>query len=127
MAFHTTNFLFYYFMPEPCLKFALTQRCCRDTHGFLTTSQQYLYPSELIHVYPSTEATDIGAIWRECCTVQRGLCRIGFQNCEGLRFVKLRDPLGFIRQSSESSEHDRHTRAVLSLLLVMKYVRSGLS
>lgn len=38
MTFYPPNFLFKDFVPEPRLKFALTQRCSSYTHSFLSST-----------------------------------------------------------------------------------------
>ena len=42
VSFHSPYFFFKNFVPEPRLEFALSQRCGRDTHGFLPTTKQDL-------------------------------------------------------------------------------------
>lgn len=42
MALDTANFLLKDLVPEPGLKFTLTQRGCSDIHSLLTTTQEHL-------------------------------------------------------------------------------------
>ena len=38
MPFYSSDFFFEDFVPEPRFEFALTDRCGRDTHGFLPST-----------------------------------------------------------------------------------------
>jgi len=125
MSLDPANFLLKDLVPETSLEFTLSERGSRDTHSLLTTTKKHLLCTRQQIFTKDGQKTDIRPVWCDCSTVERRFRRECFDDHECLCVMYLSKQS--LYQKTQTFAKHRHTRADLSLLLVMQYVLSGLS